>query len=220
MGSVRKQFQDLLGRPVLRWSLDPFLEHDAVRSIVVALPSEDAAAPPSWLEALAPRVKVVAGGATRTESVAHALKGLPDEVSVVVVHDGARPLVRPEWIEACVLAVDSGCGAVVGFPAVDTIKRADATGLVQGTEDRASLWQVQTPQAFPRALLEEAHRRAGADGVSGTDDAQLVERVGGRVRLIRGSPENIKITFPADLLYAEAVLRLRREGAHAQEAES
>ena len=211
MGGARKPFLAILGRPVLLWTLDPFLAHPRVRSVTVALAPEDAATPPDWLTALAPAVSVVAGGETRTQSVANALKALPVEATIVLVHDGARPLLRTEWIDACIASAEEGMGAVVGYPAVDSMKRADPQGFIDSTEDRAGLWQVQTPQAFPRAVLEEAYRLALESGDGGTDDAQLVERVGCPIRLVRGGSENVKITYPSDLVFAEAALKRRKE---------
>jgi len=211
MGGARKPFLGLLGRPVLAWTLDPFLAHPRVRSVTVALASADAATPPTWLAELLPHVKVVAGGDTRMRSVANGLASLPAEVSVVLVHDGARPLVRTEWIDACIEAAEGGAGAVVGYPAVDSMKRVDAEGFIIHTEDRTGLWQVQTPQGFPRSVLEEAYRLALESGDTATDDAQLVERLGCPIRLVPGGSENLKITYSSDLAFAEAALKQGRE---------
>ncbi len=213
MGGAKKPFVEIGGRPVLAWTLDAFLEVPSVLEIVVALSADDAGAPPSWLVELGPRVQVVSGGATRTHSVWNGLRALSDRLDVGLVHDGARPLVRREWIEACIRIAAGGEGAVVGHPAVDTIKRVEATGIVTRTEDRGELWQVQTPQAFPLALLKKAYERALETGEGGTDDAQLVERVGGRIRLVRGSRDNLKITYPTDVVYAAAVLRGRADSS-------
>jgi 2-C-methyl-D-erythritol 4-phosphate cytidylyltransferase len=128
---------------------------------------------------------------------------------VVLVHDAARPLVTREIVERTLAAASRGLSAVAGIPPVDTIKVVDRDGLVRGTPERASLRSAQTPQAFPRAVLDEAHRRAAAEGVTATDDAALVERYGGDVVVVEGSPENLKVTGPFDLRLAEAILQAR-----------
>ncbi len=204
MGGVQKPFLELRGRPVLLWALQPFLDHPAVIDIVVALPHELALTPPAWLVGL-PGVRVVRGGETRTDSVGAALASLIDDVHRVVVHDGARPLVRREWIDACLAACGPGRGAVIGFPVSDTIKEVDASGRVASTPDRDRLWQVQTPQAFPRELLEAAYAAPNDPGTP-TDDAGLVERCGGAVHVVRGDATNVKLTRPEDVVVAEAWL--------------
>lgn len=204
MGGVRKPLLELAGRPVLHWALQPFLNHPDVEVVVVALPAEAAGDPPSWL-VQHPRVAVVAGGATRTDSVGAALAALPPVVTRVIVHDGARPIVRQAWIDGCLEVCGRGEGAVVGYPARDTLKEVGADARIESTPDRSRLWQVQTPQAFPRALLERAYAEAGPSDAP-TDDAGLVERLGASVRVVQGDATNVKITRPEDLVLAEALL--------------
>ncbi len=211
MGGVRKQYLELAGEPVLARALRPFLEYAAVEWLVVALPPEDAAAPPAWLVALDARVRIVAGGAERTDSVRAALAAVPAEADIVLVHDAARPLVRGELIARVLAAVSPDVAAIPGVAVEDTIKEVDEAGYVVATPDRARLRRVQTPQAFPRQLLAEAHRRAAAEGLVATDDAALVERIGGRVVIVEGSPDNIKITGARDLALAESILQRREE---------
>lgn len=209
MGGVRKQYLELAGEPVLLRALRPFLDHPAVRWAVVALPPEDAADPPAWLADLDPRVRIVAGGAERTDSVRLALEAVPAEAAVVLVHDAARPLVNRDVIDRVLHAVAPDTGALPGILVADTLKEVDAERRVTATPDRRRFRAAQTPQAFPRELLVEAHRRAVEDGVASTDDAGLVERNGGTIVVVDGSPENVKITGPLDLLLAEAILRAR-----------
>jgi len=209
MGGVRKQYLELLGEPVLARALRPFLSHPAVGWVVVALPPADAADPPAWLLELDGRVHVVAGGAERTDSVRAALAAVPAEAEIVLVHDAARPLVTRELVARAIDAAATGVAAVPVVPVADTIKEVDGAGRVVATLGRARLRQVQTPQAFPRALLVEAHRRALAEGFGATDDAALVERIGGTVVVVEGSLDNIKITGAHDLIVAEALLRAR-----------
>ena len=210
-------FLELAGEPILLRAIRPFLGTPGVECVVVAVPADVAARPPAWLTAADPRVRVVAGGATRGESVAAALAALPSGVEVVLVHDGARPLVARGLVERCLRAAASGRAVVPGVPAVDTLKEVDARGRVVGTPARGRYWRAQTPQAFPRRLLELAHRRAREDGVEGTDDASLVERLGDEtgvvVEIVRGSPRNLKVTRPEDLVLAERLLELPDEDA-------
>ncbi len=209
LGGVRKPYLELAGEPMLLRALRPFLAHPALEWAVVALPAEDAADPPAWLTALDPRVRVVAGGAERTDSVRAALAALPADCQVVLVHDAARPLVTADVVERVLAAASAGTAAIAAVPVDDTIKEVEQDGSIARTLDRGRLWRAQTPQGFPRALLEEAHRRALADGIVATDDAALVERLGGRVVVVEGSAENFKITGPLDVPLAEAILRRR-----------
>lgn len=194
-----KQFADLGGRPVLDRSV-------AVAAVcaegVVAVVSADSARPPGLRDRLADlvrpaEVRVVAGGETRSESVRRGLEAVPAEAEVVLVHDGARPLASAELCRRVVAAVRAGADA-----AVPTVPVADSLRRRGGAVDRAEFAAVQTPQGFRAAALRAAH----AAGAEATDDATLVEAAGGRVVLVDGEPANIKITHPADLRMAEALL--------------
>jgi 2-C-methyl-D-erythritol 4-phosphate cytidylyltransferase len=156
---------------------------------------------------------VVAGGETRRLSVAAGLAAVPDDATVIVVHDGARPLVEPDVVDSAVrMLEDSGAdGVVVGHPAYDTMKVVDERALVCETPDRSTLWVAQTPQVFTADALRRAHRRAAEDGFDGTDDASLVERIGGRVLMHEGPRWNIKVTVPEDLRVVEALLADRKD---------
>ncbi len=207
MGGTRKAFLPLGGEPLLLRSLRPFLVHPRVTCLAVALPPEDAGSPPEWLTGVDDRIRLVPGGATRLHSVRAALAALRPGVEIILVHDAARPLVTTEIIDRCIRVAESGEGAVAGWPAVDTMKEVDPDGRVLSTPDRDALWRAQTPQAFPRGPLLEAYRRAVEEGVPATDDSALFARYGGRVRMVRGSPWNLKITHPEDLDVAELLLR-------------
>lgn len=201
---VPKQFLPIAGRPVLLHALEPFTAHPQVACTVVVLPEAEAAVPPQWLAPLChDSLRLTAGGATRRASVAAGLAALPEKCSVVLVHDGARPFPAATAIDHCIAAARDGRAAVVAVPVVDTVKRADDFGRVHGTIDRVGLWHAQTPQGFPRELLAAAHAAADNAGLEATDDASLVERIGGRVELIPGDRSNLKITTVADLEYAE-----------------
>lgn len=201
--SVPKQYLDLGGTPVLLHAIRPFTSHPEVRQTVVVLPSEDADSPPAWLADLAGQaLRLVAGGATRRESVSAGLAALDEGCRVVLVHDGARPFPPREVIDQGITVARGGHAAVPGLPVADTLKRADEGGRVRGTVPRAGLWRAQTPQAFPRALLERAHAAELPPEMVATDDAMLVELVGGLVDLVPGSRRNIKITTADDLALA------------------
>lgn len=201
-----KQFRLIGGVPMLLRAIRPFAQHSRIRQIVVALPPEKVARPPAWLGHLvADGVRLVAGGATRADSVAAALAVLDPACRVVLVHDAARPFVDPEIINAVIDVAQSGVGAVAAIRVSDTLKRVSATDdLVDETVDRRTLWRAQTPQGFPRAILEEAYaaRAAVADP---TDDAQLVERLGHPIQIVPDRTTNIKVTSPDDFALAEAL---------------
>jgi 2-C-methyl-D-erythritol 4-phosphate cytidylyltransferase len=209
MGGVRKPFLELAGVPVLLRALRPFLAHPRVVAVRVALPPDQVDDPPEWLLSEDPRIQVVAGGESRGASVLAALAAMPPGVEVVMVHDGARPLVDRGTIDRCLSLVTLEQGVVAALPVTDTLKEVTPAGVVAGTPDRSRFWAAQTPQAFPLRLLLEAYR-AGTEGV--TDDASVVERAGGRVVVSRGSPRNLKVTGPGDL---EVALRLLDEAARA-----
>lgn len=205
MGGVTKPLLELSGRPLLERSMQPFLERADVHWVVVALPADLAAAPPHWLMT-DHRVDVVTGGAERGDSVRNALAAVPAEADIIIVHDAARPLVSAAVIERVVAAAAAGRSVIAALPVIDTIKEVDEGGRITGTPDRRALWAAQTPQAFPAHVLREAHARAAAEGVSATDDAALVARYGGKVVVIEGEPENLKVTTPTDIAIAEALL--------------
>jgi 2-C-methyl-D-erythritol 4-phosphate cytidylyltransferase len=203
---------------VLR-ALRHFTSHPDVAQVVLVLPPEDAARPPAFLSASsgAPSsasspLTIVPGGAHRGDSVRAGLSALRRECAVVLVHDGARPFVDPAVIEAVIGLARTGEGAVPAVPLSDTLKEAspaDST-LVKRTHPRARLWRAQTPQGFPRAVLEEAHARAARDGHRATDDAALVEAIGIPVRLVPDSCRNLKVTTPEDLAFAELLAEASR----------
>ncbi len=139
------------------------------------------------------------------------LAAVPEGTELVAVHDGARPLVRPEEIDACVADARQWGASALAVPVKDTIKLADGSGFIASTPDRNLLWAVQTPQVFQRELYEDAMHRAEAEGVDYTDDCQLLEHVGVKVHLCRGSYENLKLTTRDDIVSAEAILRRREE---------
>ena len=191
--SVPKAFVPVAGRPMIEWSVDA-LRAAGIEEIIVALP-DGAEAPAGCVG--------VRGGATRSESVRAALSaGGPGHV---VVHDAARPLVEPSLFTRVVEALDEADCAIAAARVTDTIKEAEGD-VVVATHDRSRLWAVQTPQAFRRAALEAALNVDVSVLAQATDDASLVERAGGTVRVVESSPANFKVTTPHDLRVAELLL--------------
>ena len=201
----KKQDIRVGARPLLRWTLDVFETAPEIAGVVVAVPAEDVGA---WRRRLRPCRKVravVAGGPERQESVARGLAAVPPATPWILVHDGARPCITRDLVRRVVEAARAHGAAIAALPVTETLKRG-AGGRVAETVARDGLWAVQTPQGFRADLLREAHRRAAADGVLGTDDATLVERLGAPVHLVSGLPGNVKITRPEDLLLARRLL--------------
>lgn len=205
-----KAFVELRGRPLLGWCLEAFERSDLTDFVVIAAPEGKRQAALDIAGKYAPklRVKVVAGGPSRSHSVLAALEEA-EACDYVCVHDAARPVVTPELIDSCITELErKGCDAVVlAAPLIDTVKRADDSGRVIETLDRGGLWAVQTPQAFTFKALEGAFGSASDDEIAAaTDDSQLVEPRGGDVRLMESPPENIKVTTKLDLKVAGSLL--------------
>jgi len=192
-----KQLAALGGRRVLDWSVDQAA--DVSDGVVLVVPADLVA----MLNAdpIAQVATVVAGGDSRSASVRSGLEAVPESAQIIIVHDGARPLAEPALFGRVVAAVRGGASAAVtAVPVTDTIRHTET-----GTIDRSALMSVQTPQGFWGGALRSAH----ANGSDATDDASLVEAAGGHVVVIEGSPENLKITAPVDLVIAEAILKQR-----------
>jgi 2-C-methyl-D-erythritol 4-phosphate cytidylyltransferase len=205
-GGELKQFRWVAGKPMLLHSLQTFMARPDVVSVVVVLPREYVADPPPWIfQCDVDRLMLSVGGRTRTESVRNGLEDLTDEAAIALVHDAARPLVDDALIERVVARARAGVSAVPALPVVDTIKEADPEGRVLRTVDRSRLWRAQTPQAFPRALIERAHRDARAGNATATDDAGLCERIGIPVEIVPGSERAIKVTDESDFERIEAL---------------
>lgn len=208
-GEVPKQFRIVAGAPLVLHAVRAFLRHPAVGPVVLVLPAGDAAAPPEWLAPLiGERLRVTAGGETRTDSSRHGVAALPPEVRIVLIHDGARPNPDAAVIDAIIAEAKQGRGAIAAVPVSDTIKAADDAGLITATVPRERLWRAQTPQGFPRPMLERAHALHDPS-TSATDEAMLVERAGETIRLVPDSPWNLKVTTAEDLALAGWLLRGR-----------
>jgi len=207
-----KQLAHVWGRPLLYHTLAVFDACPAIDSIVVVVHPDrieeymrEAIDPVGSPKVMA----VVPGGETRQQSVAAGLAALPGSAAIVVVHDGARPLVTPDVITDAVRVLEGDAtlaGVVVGHPSFDTLKIVDEDGDVVGTVDRSLFWAAQTPQVFRAEVLRHAYERGRMDDFLGTDDASLVERCQGTVRMLAGPRRNIKVTVAEDLAIVEALL--------------
>ena len=203
-----KVLLELLGKPSLVRTLLRFSECAAVDDFIVVVGEEDVETVTAILAktgGLKP-FRVVAGGSERQYSVRNGIAALHPDTEVVLVHDAARPLVSVKTIEAVVAEAWRSGAAIAAVRAKNTIKIVRGDGVVESTPERGKLWEVQTPQGFRRDILEEAYRRAEADGFLGTDDAGLVERLGLPVRVVEGGYRNIKVTTPEDLWIVETFM--------------
>jgi 2-C-methyl-D-erythritol 4-phosphate cytidylyltransferase len=201
-----KQFRWVAGKPMLLHSVQTFMARPDVGMVVCVLPQAYAGDPPPWLfQCDVDRLLVSLGGRTRSESVANGLDDLPDEAQIVLVHDGARPLIGAATIDRVVEAARAGTGAIAALPVTDTLKEVDEHGFIIRTVERDGLWRAQTPQGFPRRMLVDAHRRARAERIVATDDAALCERLGLPVRVVRGSERALKVTDAGDFARVDAL---------------
>jgi 2-C-methyl-D-erythritol 4-phosphate cytidylyltransferase len=213
-----KQFLQLAGVPILIHTLRAFVEVPRVAAMYVAVRHNEMDRVSAQIRdyGFAGKVHVVTGGDTRQESVQHALHAIhcdPDDI--ILVHDAVRPLIDSATIERTIRAVEKHDAAIVGLPAVDTIKQVERTAdgaIITATIPREYVVQAQTPQGFRCHLIKRAFAEAAADEFIGTDEASLVERAGGLVAVVPGSPANFKITQPGDLELAE--FYLQRQPAH------
>ncbi len=207
-----KQLVEIAGKPVLTWSAETFDAVGDVGLIVIVCPEERhdeylkrAVDPFPFVTPIA----VAPAGAIRQESAFSGLECVPDDFEYVVMHDGARPLITPELVEHTIAMVKGNLdcdGAIVAHPAIDTLKVVE-DGVVMGTPDRNVFWNAQTPQVFRAGIFRRAHAAALSDGFVGTDDSSLIERLGGRVLVVEGSRDNMKLTVPEDYDLLRAAVR-------------
>lgn len=210
-GGELKQLRWVAGKPMLLHSLQTFQSLPEVAMVVCVLPRQYAGDPPPWIfQCDVDRMLISVGGRTRAESVANGLEDLGAECRTVLIHDAARPLVSVEMIGRVIAEARKGHGAVAALPVVDTLKSVDASGRITGTVPRDGLWRAQTPQGFPRGMIERAHReaRAAHTHATATDDAALCEALGLPVHVVRGSERALKVTEESDFARAEAIAPL------------
>ncbi len=205
-GDELKQFRWVAGKPMLLHSVQKFQARDDVAMVVVVLPFEHVGDPPAWLfQSDTERLLLSVGGRERGDSVRNGLEDVPSGVDIVVIHDAARPLVTSSMIDRVIAEARLGHGAAPGLPVTDTLKRVSGTGEIIETVDREGLVRIQTPQAFPREMIESAHARAAKEGITATDDAALCEMFGMKVVFVLGSERAMKITDESDFVRAEAL---------------
>jgi 2-C-methyl-D-erythritol 4-phosphate cytidylyltransferase len=205
-GTELKQFRWVAGKPMLLHSLQRFQSRSDVAMVVCVLPRQYAADPPPWIfQSDIERLLIASGGKERGDSVYNGLDDLPEESAVTLVHDAARPFVDDATIDRVVAAARAGNAAVPGLPVVDTLKETSPDGRVIRTVPRDNLWRAQTPQGFPRTLLEDVYVRARRERISATDDAALCEHFGVPVVVVPGSERLMKITDESDFARAEAM---------------
>jgi len=206
---IRKQYLMLDGLPVLTRTLLAFSEIPLIDTIYLVVPEDDFDfCSQTIISSVQDRlpVELVVGGEKRQASVYHGLSAIPEADGIVVIHDGVRPFVPVARTEAAIRFAEREGACILGIPAVDTLKHVDPDGYITNTMQRTGVWQAQTPQVFQLSLIRKAHDYALSSGYAGTDEASLVENLGHRVRMITGSPDNIKITRPEDLVIAAGIL--------------
>jgi 2-C-methyl-D-erythritol 4-phosphate cytidylyltransferase len=205
-GAIRKQYIMLRGRPILWWSARAFEKSPSTGAIILVVPAEDVKRIQTMVRAWRfPKiVLVVEGGRERRDSVRSGLRALGTKWRYVSVHDAVRPLVNVETIESCLKSARRFGAALAACPSKDTLKIADAHGWVRSSPARETVWLAQTPQTFRRDWLEKAHAKGIHWPV--TDDAQMVERLGHRVKIVPAPVENLKVTTPMDFMIAKAVI--------------
>ena len=207
---MNKQFMLINDKPLLAQTLAAFQSCSAIDSIILVAGRDE-------LKTCKEQIldvygfdkvdKLVSGGSERQQSVYNGILELEDDCSIVVIHDGARPILPEGIIEKCIDGAKIYGAVSAGMPAKETIKILNEEGFVQYTPERGKVWVTQTPQAFKRDIIEKAHKMANIKGISGTDDAFLVECMGIKVKMLEGSYENIKITTPGDIIFAEAIMK-------------
>ena len=202
-----KQRSMLLGKPMYLHSLERFYEHPHIDKIVVVVSVDLLAEIKAEVKALYPseRISVVVGGDSRQASVRNGLSATGDNCEIILVHDAARPGVSDQIITDVIEASAEYGAALAAIKVVDTLK-SEKDGCVDGTVSREHLWRAQTPQGAKKPLLLQAFEQAASDGYIGTDEIELLERIGVKVRIVAGSEENLKVTFPNDLLRLEKLL--------------
>jgi len=208
-GEVRKQYLPLAGQPILTRTLSAFAASGFFEEIILVVDASEIAycrreVVEKWRAA--PCCHIVAGGRERQESVYNGLAvcSVKDD-DPVLIHDGVRPFVSRECLQQCLQAVEKHGACIAAVPSCDTLKKVEKQGRIRHTLPREAVWMAQTPQGFRLGLIRTAHEKAREDGFVGTDDAQLLERLGHAVAIVPGSRANIKITTPDDLRFAEAI---------------
>lgn len=206
-----KLFLSIDERPIIAYTLDAFENCREVDDIIIVASEKDFAFVKEIVEAFGYEkvTSIVTGGATRQESVRRGLSALSDECEIVLIHDGARPLVTTQSIANCIEETRENGAAALGTPVKDTIKLADDDGFIKDTVPRENLYLIQTPQGFNRNLIVDAHNYATQNNLDATDDCKLVEALGKKVTIVPSESSNIKLTTPDDYFIISALLAYR-----------
>ncbi|OQB14562.1 MAG: 2-C-methyl-D-erythritol 4-phosphate cytidylyltransferase [Firmicutes bacterium ADurb.Bin193] len=210
MNGVNKQFSDILGAPVLAYTLRAFEATPCIDEIIVTAREEDILLVYDIIREydISKASSVVTGGDTRQKSVKIGIDAA-GECHIIAIHDGARPCILPEHIELAVSAAERYGAAAVGCPVADTLKLVGENSFIATTLDRKGIWHIQTPQVFKSGIIKAAHDNAQSEGIEATDDCALVERAGYQVYVVLGDSGNIKITTPQDLFIARGIIESR-----------
>lgn len=215
-GSVPKQFLTIGGLPLVVHSLRVLQAAPVIDGVILAVPEAEIGYCQSQIilpHGFTKVTHIVPGGVERQDSVRHALAAVAEDIEIVLVHDAVRPFITTRMVEEVVSAARASGAAIIALPMRDTVKQVGSDRVIVRTVDRHSLWLAQTPQAFRRDWLSEAHQKAHLEGVQATDDAFLIEWFGRPVSVVEGSGENIKVTRPEDLTIGEAIWTSRRSVA-------
>ena len=204
---VSKQFIEILGKPVLAYSLEALQNSPSVDEIVIVTREVDILLVSDIIREYAIRkaTNVLVGGDTRQQSVQNGLNEITD-AEIILIQDGARPCVLPEHIERTILAAQACGAAALGCPVTDTLKTVNSEDVIIGTVDRNGVWQIQTPQAFKNDIIRRAYKNASENGINATDDCALVEKLGVLVSVVSGTSSNIKITTQDDIYIARGII--------------
>jgi 2-C-methyl-D-erythritol 4-phosphate cytidylyltransferase len=209
-GSLKKQFQNLIGKPVLSYSIESFESSPLIEEIILVVPEDFISFCNKEIVAkfgFKKVTKVIPGGKERRDSVERGFNSLLDEIDIVLIHDGVRPFLTIGMIEEVIKEASKAGGAIIALPVKDTIKKSSSGNYIERTVSRESLWLAQTPQAFRYDVLKRAYEGTRENDFAVTDESSLVERLGVQVKLVEGSEFNIKITTEEDLLLGELILK-------------
>ncbi|MDI3533731.1 MAG: 2-C-methyl-D-erythritol 4-phosphate cytidylyltransferase [Thermosediminibacterales bacterium] len=209
--NISKQYLHLYGKPILAYTLEIFHSISVLNEIVLVVAEKDRnyCKQKVLRKNQFYRIKLTNGGKTRQQSVFNGLKTVCPQTDFVIIHDGVRPFVKKEEVLEVLDAAMKFDAAALAVPVKDTVKKVNNEGFILSTLNREKIWAVQTPQVFRYNLIKDAHEKAIQDGFSATDDCMLVERNGNKVKIVKGSYENIKITTPEDIILGEAILDWR-----------
>lgn len=207
-GKNNKLLEEFNGMPLFIHSINNFIAVCKTENIVIVVPESEKKAFNGIIKEYLPlaKIKIIAGGQVRYESVVNALNVFNSDVRLVAIHDAARPLADVKLLEKCLRSVEThGGGAIPAKPVTDTLKRVDADGLIINTVDRCNLWRVETPQVFELTKLRDAYAAAAKSNLEFTDDAAVMEYAGFPIHIVHNTAENIKVTYPEDLAYLQKI---------------